>query len=93
MISRFTNGAYGGVVLFRSLTGSRHWLSPTVRAFHRRSCNSRVAAFSTYRSTTLDDFPTPRLHDGECIESGDHHILSRADAHGVARELGGKTRV
>ncbi len=29
-------------------------------------------------------FPPPRLHDGQRIKTGHHHVLGGADAHGVA---------
>ena len=34
-------------------------------------------------------FPATCLHDGESIETGDHHVLGGADAHGMAGEVGG----
>ena len=32
----------------------------------------------------IGGFPPPRLHDGQRIKTGHHHVLGGADAHGVA---------
>lgn len=36
----------------------------------------------------IDRLPATRLHDGDLVDTSDHHVLRCSDAHGMARKTG-----